>query len=287
MKRYSGRDFTDTEIQIIRDIITANPKWNRTAISGEVCRQFNWRKVDGGLKDMSCRVALLRMQDDDLITLPAPRGKAPCGKLNIKFTEATKTQPIINKPSHQLETISFKCVENRADAKRWNEYVERYHYLGCTRTGGAQMRYFAFSGKHVIALLSFSAAAWKVGPRDKFIGWDSAVREKNLSFIANNSRFLILPWVQSKNLASTLLSRVSKRLPNDWQERYNYKPVLLETFVEIQRFTGTCYKAANWIYVGDTQGRGKFDRYKESKVPKKSIWLYPLDKSYKQVLQST
>lgn len=140
------------------------------------------------------------------------------------------------------------------------------------------------SDGQVLALLGFGAAAWKTEPRDNHIGWDAETRKKNLHLIVNNSRFLVLPWVRSKNLASKILSLVSKRICSDWQMRYNYQPVVLETFVERDRFQGTCYKAANWTYVGDTKGRGKLDVRNECKLPVKSVWLYPLRRDFRRML---
>ncbi len=139
----------------------------------------------------------------------------------------------------------------------WNEYIERYHYLGYTPLPGAQLRYFVSMDKQILALLGFGASAWQVAPRDNFIGWDHEQRRKGLPLIVNNARFLILPWVQSKNLASKILAMIARQLPINWCERYNIQPVLMETFVEIGRFSGTCYRAANWIHVGQTKGRGK------------------------------
>jgi hypothetical protein len=172
----------------------------------------------------------------------------------------------------------------KADSALWNEYIDRYHYLGYTPLPGAQLRYFVKSGTQILALLGFGAAAWKTAPRDSYIDWDAGTRKRNLHLIVNNARFLILPWVRSRNLASKILSMVSRRIVADWQQKYNYEPVLLETFVEKARFQGTCYKAANWIYVGDTQGRGKLDVHNEYKLPVKGIYLYPLRKDFRKRL---
>jgi len=163
----------------------------------------------------------------------------------------------------------------------WNELIDRYHYLGYHPLPGAQLRYLAFSGSQVLAALGFGAAAWKVAPRDEFIGWSSEQRVDNLALIVNNARFLILPWVESKNLASRLLSMVARQLPPHWETRYGYRPVLLETFVE-QRFRGTCYRAANWIHVGKTQGRGKLDRHHRFEIPVKEVFLYPLRRDFRE-----
>jgi hypothetical protein len=178
-------------------------------------------------------------------------------------------------------------VDTPGDSSLWNELIERYHYLKYKPLPGAQIRYLLFHGSHLLAALGFSAAAWKVAPRDQFIGWDHWQRRCNLHRIANNSRFLILPWVKVRNLASCILAAAAKRLGHDWMERYGYEPVLLETFVERARFRGTCYRAANWIYVGETQGRGKLDRQHRGLSTVKHIYLYPLRKDFHQKLCST
>ncbi|EQD30284.1 hypothetical protein B1B_18479, partial [mine drainage metagenome] len=146
------------------------------------------------------------------------------------------------------------------------------------------LRYFVRCADQIVALLSFGASAWKTKPRDEFIGWTSEQRQRNLHLVVNNARFLIVPWIHRKNLASRVLALISRRLPEDWQRRYAYRPVLLETFVEKQRFKGTCYKAANWQYLGDTQGRGKLDTFNLCSKPIKSIWIYPLTGEFRQHL---
>jgi hypothetical protein len=156
-----------------------------------------------------------------------------------------------------------------------------YHYLGHKPLPGAQLRYFVYSGNQPVALLGFGAAAWQTAPRDCYIGWSHAQREKNLHLIVNNARFLILPWVQSKNLASMILAMAARQLPDDWLVQYNYRPVLMETFVEKQRFEGTCYKAANWRYLGQTKGRGKLGPAGKQSVPIKDLWVYPLKRAFR------
>ena len=161
-----------------------------------------------------------------------------------------------------------------------------YRALGYKTLPGAQIRYLVFANSHLLAALGFGAAAWTVAPRDKFIVWTNQQRQRNLHLVVNNARFLILPWVTSHNLASRILAGIAKQLPHDWQKRYSYKPVLLETFVEQKRFRGTCYRAANWTHVGQTQGRGKLDRQNLYSVPVKDIFLYPLDKHFRQTLHN-
>jgi hypothetical protein len=282
--RYCGREFSDQEIFLIRQLREEHPNLNRTRLSKLVCEKLQWLKSNGGLKEMSCRVALIRMQADGLVQLPQPTQKAPCSRVNISFTSRTDADEKIDDPVHLLGAIRLERVTGSLALSLWREYIERYHYLGYKQLPGAQIRYFIYAKDQLVALLSFSAAAWKTAPRDRFIGWDSEQRVKHLNYIVNNSRFLILPWVHSTNLASKILSLTSRQLPQDWLELYAYQPVLLETFVDSQRFVGGCYKAANWIYVGKTTGRGKLDRYHQATIPEKSVWLYPLTKKFKKIL---
>lgn len=229
---------------------------------------------------MSCRVAFLRMHRDGHIILPVPQ--KPQYRPGTRRTLLAEPQPEVWKKAGEYELeIDLVC---KADSALWNEYIDRYHYLGYTPLPGAQLRYFARSGNQVLALLGFGAAAWKTAPRDEYIGWDAETRKRNLHLVVNNARFLILPWVRSRNLGSKVLSMARRRICGDWLARYNYEPILLETFVEKERFLGTCYKAANWIYVGDTQGRGKLDVYNEYKLPVKGIWLYPLKRDFRERL---
>jgi hypothetical protein len=279
--RYSGRDFTDEEIQWIKDTIDQNPQLNRCNLSRLFCERFNWRKPDGGLKDMRCRVVHLQMEKDGLIELPKARqGLNPMRRIQRTLLAEPGAAITVGAGSLDLEIE----IVTKTWSSLWNEFIDRYHYLGYTRLAGAQLRYFVRHRGTVIALLGFSAAAWKTQPRDHYIGWNASQRERNLHLIVNNARFLILPWVQSRNLGSYILSRIAKRIGDDWFNRYNYRPVLLETFVDKSRFQGTCYKAANWVYTGDTLGRGKWDVKNEYNEPVKSVWLYPLIRSFRRYL---
>lgn len=283
MRRYCGRDFSDEEITQIRELIKNNPSFHRSQISRELCRMFSWYKADGGLKQMSCRVAMLRMHRDGVICLP-PAKRANRVIRKLVATQATDPTELIDVPVHQLGDISCQVVKPKT-SRLWNEYIERYHYLGYTPLPGAQLRYFVISNNGIVALLGFGASAWQAAPRDEFIGWNHEQRRQGLPLIVNNARFLILPWIQSKNLASKILSMIARQLPTDWFNRYNLRPVLMETFVETGRFKGTCYKAANWIYVGKTKGRGKLGPKKPT-VPIKDILLYPLDRNFRKVLKA-
>ena len=278
--RYSGRDFTGTELDWIRQLISDRPEISRKDLSVLFCQKANWLKPDGGTKDMSCRVAMLRMARDGHLTLPAPKTKHTKPYKKIRTLWAIE-QAEITKKAGEFELV-LEVVTSRTGAL-WNEFIDRYHYLGYKTLPGAQLRYFIKAEGQILALLGFGAAAWTTAPRDNYIGWDGPTRRKNLHLIVNNARFLILPWVHSKNLGSRILSLASKRIGDDWQERYNYRPVLLETFVEQQRFQGTCYKAANWTFVGATRGMGKLGS-KGGDVPIKSVLLYPLCKDFRNRL---
>jgi len=231
---------------------------------------------------MTCRVALLRMNEQGLITLPASKIAAARRRPNFPATPARDPQPSLLQPVHEIGPVTLRLVAGAAVSRLWNEYIQRYHYLGYTAMSGSQLRYNVYAGDKLVALLSFGASAWKLAARDSFIGWQQTQRLKNLQLVVNNARFLILPWIQSKGLASKILSIVNRQLPIDWQQRYGFKPVLLETFVETERHRGTSYKAANWINVGKTVGRGKKSRVHEQIIPIKDIWLYPLRKTSAQ-----
>ena len=282
---YCGRLFTGKEIDRIRQLIASDRKLNRVQLSRIACDEFSWLRPDGGSKEMSCRVAMLRMERDGLITLPLPQKGNGNGKNRPRLTSISDPKEAVSLPAGALGKLLFRPVNTPDDSKLWNELIERYHYLGYKPLPGAQIRYLVFGNSHLLlAALGFGAAAWTVAPRDRFIGWAAQQRKHNLHLVVNNARFLILPWVTSHNLASRILAGIARQLPHDWQERYSYKPVLLETFVEQKRFHGTCYRAANWTHVGQTQGRGKLDRHYRYSLPVKDIFLYTLDKRFRQTL---
>jgi hypothetical protein len=285
--RYCARTFTGQELQQIRRLIASEPRPNRAQLSRMVCRALNWVRPDGGLKDMSCRVAMLRMQRDGLIELPPPQKRNGNGATRPRLSAASDPQPPVTASAGDLGKLQLLPVRTPQHSSLWNELIQRYHYLGYQPLPGAQIRYLIFSAtSQLLAALGFGAAAWKVAPRDHFIGWPPEQRTRNLHLVVNNARFLILPWVSSRNLASKILATAARQLPHDWHARYRYTPVLLETFVERQRFTGASYRAANWIHVGHTQGRGKLDRHHRHDAPVKDIYLYPLLKHFRQALRS-
>jgi hypothetical protein len=282
--RYCGRTFTPTEIELIGNLIGADPAISRYRLSRLVCEQLAWRRPGGRLKDMSCRVALLRMQTDGLIRLPAPRCAKPSAFRVPPEIERALLAPS-SMPVLDLRDLAVELIDKKADSLLWNAFIERHHYLGHELIPGAQLRYFVRGAGQILALLSFGASAWKIKPRDKFIGWSEERRRRGLHLIVNNARFLMLPWIHCPNLASRVLALISRRLPADWHARYGYRPVLLETFVEKPRFTGICYKASNWLYLGDTQGRGKLDTLHRRNQPIKGIWVYPLARDFRRHLR--
>ncbi len=280
--QYCGREFSDQEFRWLRELIAAGPDMSRKEISRKFCERLRWRKPDGGLKDMSCSVALLRMNRDGLISLPA--AKSPPRQLprRVIRTANGETKEAIFEKAGDFD-LHFDMVDKHSSSF-WNELIDRYHYLGFSPLPGAQIRYIVNSQFGPAALLGFSACAWATADRDKYIGWDGFLRKKNLRFVVNNSRFLILPWVHSKGLASRILAMATRRLADDWQKRYKYRPVLAETFIERDRFKGTCYQAAGWMCVGQTKGRGKLDTNNQRALPIKTIWLKPLVKDWRKPL---
>ncbi len=227
---------------------------------------------------------MIRMDRDGLITLPAPLKGNGNRRRQPPLTSASAPLDPVHLTREDLGNLAVRPVSKGSESSHWNELVQRYHYLGYKALPGAQIRYLVHAGQHLVALLGFGASAWRVAPRDRFIGWKADQRQQNLQLIVNNARFLILPWIHGECLASRILARAVRRLPEDFEQRYGYRPVLLETFVQKDRFRGTCYRAANWIHVGETQGRGKLDRKKEFALPVKDIFLYPLRRDFRRRL---
>src|SRR5271155_3157075 len=212
--QYCGRDFTGGEIELIRELLAASPPLSRYRLSREVCERLHWRRADGGLKDMSCRVVLLKMQADALFTLPPPRKAKPVPyRRHPDIERAVHAPPI--PPTIDLARLDVELVANKDDSLLWNAYIERHHYLGHQLLPGAQLRYFVRAAGHIVAALGFGASAWKTKPRDVSIGWSSEQRRRRLPPVGNNARFLIPPWVNCRNLASRILALVSRRLAQD------------------------------------------------------------------------
>ena len=283
---YCGRAFTPAELGVIRQLAESLP--TRRAIADAVCDTLGWRRADGHRKDMTARVALNRMAADGLIILPPPRhgngnGRHPRHAPAQQLALPVETAPITAGLA-ALQPLRLVPVASRAESARYNQLMRAHHYLGYAPLAGAQLRYLVQAAPGTVAALGYGAAAWACAPRDRHIGWDPATRQANLHLVAGNARFLIVPHVRVRNLASAILARAARQLPADWQDRYGYAPVLLETFVDTNRFTGSSYRAANWIWAGYTKGRGKLDRHHQHTQPVKDVYLYPLDRDYQRIL---
>jgi hypothetical protein len=277
--RSTGQNFTPEIIERIQAMIDANPAWSRRKLSVEVCDWLDWRSPNGKVKEMSCRVALLKLHRDGVLNLPAAGAAPPRrGTPSRDGSEAEKIAPLHCPLSKlgEIEIVRIKNSDSQA-SRRWNRLMNQYHYLGSGPLCGAQLRYLIRSERHGdVGGFAFSAAAWRLAAREHWIGWDEEARRQNLNKVINNSRFLIVPQVEVKNLASHALSLVMKRLVGDWLERYGIAPVLVETFVERERFRGTSYRAANWMWLGTTKGRGRQDAANDYAVAVKDIYVYPL-----------
>ena len=283
-----GREVSDADIAYIRGLIEGHRDWHRQRISQVLAEQWGWRNSSGRLKDMAARSLLLKMEQRGLIVLPERRRKSAKRKsvLESDFLEDLLPPPVIIEALRDVQPLSVEVVAARtATYSLFSRYLARHHYLGFRGTVGESMGYLVRDRQgRDLACMLFGAAAWKTMPRDAWIGWDAATRARNLSLVTNNTRFLILPWVRVPHLASHLLGIISRRLPGDWQARYGHPIHLLETFVEKQRFRGTCYRAANWTCVGQTKGRSRQDRYTQMSVPIKDVYVYALTPGFRKEL---
>jgi hypothetical protein len=285
-----GQDFNEQTISSIQVMIRSNPEISRRALSLKVCELFNWKSPNGKFKEMTCRKTLLRFEQIGLLKLPPAHcwgnGRTPRERTERPGYEVRPLSCNLEELG-QVELIRIESPRSMV-SKVWRMLLESYHYLGAGPLCGAQIRYLIKSERYGwLGGLSFSAAAWRLEPRDSWIGWSEQARRENLNRVICNSRFLIPPQVQVPNLASLVLSLAVKRLVKDWYERYRISPLLLETFVERSRFRGASYKAANWQYVGQTQGRGRQDRKHSRTVQVKDIYLYPLQRNIHQELSRT
>jgi len=283
--RLVGRPFDQEALVAIRQEIQGAHPRTRAEIARRVCRRLAWTSPSGNAPLMSARVGLLRLYRAGLIQLPEPTRTNGNG-CRPRTPELRLPQPVpIHQPVHQLAGLRLERVGSPKASAFYNALIDRYHYLGYCPLAGAQARYLIVWEQGLLGAIGFGASAWKTAPRDRFIGWSREVRHQNLHLILNNSRFLILPWVRSANLASKVLSLSARIVPQQFQQEYGYRPVLLESFVEQERFSGHCYRAANWVWVGQTQGRGKTHVRQTPGVALKDIWLYPLRRDFRRVLQ--
>lgn len=288
-ERFCGRVVGKNQISEIVEIVATFPKLTRAELANTICELFSWKRPTGKLKTVECRQFLERLECKGIIRLPACKAQYAKGpKPNVQRTEQADRQAIISVKLSQLSPIVLSKVKTKEQRQLWYEYIDRYHYLGYQLPFGAQLRYFIQSAtKNAVFLgcLQFSSPAWKMAARDRWIGWSDDQRKDNLQKIINNSRFLLFPWVQVKNLASSVLALAARTVAKDWHSCFGYRPVLMETLVDQRRFKGTCYKAANWVHVGTTTGRGRMDRKnKRQGMAVKEIYVYPLSDRFRQEL---
>lgn len=320
---YIGRDFTARQIKKIRDFMASNPEYVRTKIAHQLCRMFGLYQHDGRPKKTAAEVILKRMDMDNIITLPPTTYVARKQRVRIKKAILEEPSEKLILRSCDLEHLQFIPVRTQKDSYLWSDLMDRHHYINSHLLFGAQIRYLVYGGKrpvyptmrpgagnkaarrnsrqrlardwkkldpdvprcdYLLAVLGFGASTWRLSSRDEYIGWTDKQRATNLNLIVGNVRFLILPWIKSQNLASRILGGITKQLPLDWEARYGFRPVLLETFVQMDRFRGTCYRAANWIQVGTTQGYSLYGQEHKKSVPTKAILVYPLHRNFRQIL---
>lgn len=287
--RIAGRWFNDAEIDQIAQLVRRQPGASRFGLARQVCELTQWRRSNGALKLRECRDLLEEMERRQMVTLPAKRrmGRRPGQRTQIPLSlwGVAAARPL-RVSLEKCLPIKLRWVQSRAEHAQWRELIGRYHYLGCATAYGAKLRYLAVGGDGtVLGCMEYASAAWKLAPRDQWIGWSESQRRARLGYVIQHSRFLILPWIEVRHLASHLLGLSLRVAANHWQERYALRPVLAETMVDAERFAGTCYRAANWIYVGDSQGRGRRDQYhqRHGAAPKR-IFVYALSGSARRFL---
>ena len=282
--RYRGRVVTDADVACIRDLISGHPGASRRALSRKLCEAWNWVQPNGALRDMVCRGLLLVLSRAGHIELPPARWGHPAGPQRRAPSRTLLCwRPVAGRLADILP-LEIAQVRRSGDEALFDSLVQTHHYLGYTQPVGEHLKYLVSAKGVPVACLAWSSAPRHIGCRDRFIGWAPAVRRKNIRFIAYNLRYLILPWVQVPHLASHLLGRMARRLAQDWEQIYGHPVYFLETFVDPQRFRGTCYRAANWICLGRTTGRGKDDQTGKPNRPIKEVWGYPLGRRFRQQL---
>lgn len=284
--RLQGRELGPVDLGLIRQLLFEHPDWSRRRLSQELCEEWNWRNAAGQLKDMASRTLLLKLQERGHIRLPERR-QTPANRMR-----QTKVEPLVwdgSGISSTLEGLGSLQVTEVSSGRSERQHVaaalRQFHYLGFGGAVGENLQYTVRDGQGcLLACLVFGSAAWKCQGRDEFIGWNLDQRRRNLCHLTNNSRFLILPWVKVPHLASWALGSVTRRLSQDWQAKYGHPLQAVETFVEKERFSGTAYRAANWLRVGETTGRTRQDRCRLIAAPIKDIYLYPLHRKFRERL---
>lgn len=283
--KYRGRVVSWHDIEFIKKIITENPDESRCAISKKLCLAWNWVQANGALRDMVCRGLLLQLEAGGYIKLPPKKFTPHNPFVNRKIpSQVDIDQTPLCSTVAQIQPLEIRQVRRTGLERLFNSLIAQYHYLGYCQPVGEHLKYIVFAKGRPVACFVWSSAPRHIGSRDKFIGWSVDNRRRNLHLIAYNSRYLILPWIRVRCLASHLLGKIAKILPKDWQKLYNHSVYFLETFVDTERFRGTCYKASNWIFLGNTTGRGKNDQTNKPNRSIKAVWGYPLSKNFREIL---
>ena len=280
-QQFCGREFSAQEVALIREVVQTCAGISRTELAHTVCELLDWKRAAGGLKARECRDLLERLESQGVLTLP---GKKPTGSTAPRKYKATIGNEgpycTLTGSVEEFAPVTVQLVEQPAERQLFKELVGRYHYLGYAMPYGARLQYLVHVNQprhQVVGCVQFSSPAWQMKARDQWIGWDNGTRKLRLQHVVNNSRLLVL--AQIRNLASTMLACVLRQLRSDWQRHYNVQPFLAETLVDQQRFRGGCYRAANWIEVGQTTGRGRMDRtHQRHGAAVKTVWIYPLVK---------
>lgn len=282
---YRGRRVTEQDVASIRALIASNPQTSRRALSIKLCESWAWTQPNGTLRDAVCRGLLLELHRAGHIELPAPRWASTGAAARHRRPAPVEidTTPLHGR-LRDLGLLSFHQVRRTDDEPLFDGLIEAHHYLGYTRPVGEHLKVLVVAGERPVACFAWSSAPRHLGPRDRFIGWSAQTRRRNIRFVAYNSRFLILPWVEARHLASHLLGRMARELSGEWERVYGHPVYFAETFVDPTRFTGTCYRAANWVVLGRTTGRGKDDQTRCPNRSLKDVLGYPLTRRFRELL---
>jgi hypothetical protein len=282
---FCGRTFQRSELELMRQIAREFSGLGVTEIARTVCELLEWTRPSGGLKNHECRQLLERLQVTGFLQLPELRKRGGRGPRRADRSQSCCEPTATECTASECEPLELALVEGHAESRRWREQVQRHHYLGCRVPFGAHLRYWVRTQDRELACLLWTSPAWKMQARDEWIGWSDEQRRGNLQRIVSNGRFLILPWARIRGLASKILALAARQMPHDWENHYGHRPLLLETLVDGSRFRGTCYRAANWIHIGQTAGRGRMDREHEAHGRAiKDIYVYPLVRDVRQQL---
>lgn len=284
---FGGRSFSSAEMELIYGVVERCGGLSRMELAHTVCELLQWARPGGGLKARECREFLEVLDARGVLRLPAKRATKPVGSITrVPVSARGEPAALLEGKVGAFEPIVLEPVRSPEQQLLFRELVGRYHYLGHAVPFGAHLRYLFYSGDRVLGAMQFSSPAWRMAVREGWIGWDESARRANLQRVVNQSRFLILPWVRIANLASVVLARALRRLREDWPERYGVEPLLVETLVDESRYSGHCYRAANWVRLGETTGRGRMDAgHRREGVSPKAVWIYPLQANAAQRLR--